>query len=82
MKSREINSVRYRSNINQVNDFQALDWWLFDSTYHRDRRVARLRRKREDRCCSNGATRGWGHDKSSCANVYLSRKGDVDHKIH
>lgn len=62
MKSRGNNLVRYRSNINQVNDFQALDLCLFDSTYHRDRWVARLRRKCEDCCCSNRTTRGWGHD--------------------
>lgn len=44
-----------RLDVNEVNDYQ-------DSTYHRDRRVARLRRKCEDCCCSNRATRGRGHD--------------------
>lgn len=37
MKSRENNLVRHRPNINRVNDFQALNLCLFDSTYHRDR---------------------------------------------
>lgn len=56
------NLVMDRSDNNQVNDFQALDLCLYDSTYHRDRWVARVRRKCEDCCCSNRTTRGRGHD--------------------
>lgn len=48
--------------------------WILvtDFTYHRDGCVARLWGKCEDRCCSNWTTRGWGHNQTSCANVYLS----------
>lgn len=62
IKSCKDNLVRYRSDIDQVNDFQALDLCLYDSTYHRDRWVARVRRKCEDCCCSNRTTRGRGHN--------------------